>query len=351
MNKKIAIIGSLCLTLAASLWRLAAQETPAARPQLFATVGHVPGIEQSWDGKYLHVMPYYNDEHPENSIPGSFWNVATRQKLLSSKQPVGFTGYNKVLDADKARFYCVRDLQHGRCTRLQNGKVRVYWPEHRFSPDGKRLTMELDGVIATWDTGSGKSLSRVRYAVGSTQINGAGPIGPTLSPDRTLMAAIERGDFHDLEFRLDIIDVQTGKVRFVLPERQYRWIGFSPDSRILETRIQRNYREGKNLSKTDKRYYWLVDDLKFWDAQTGKLLWARNGLQIFEYYSGRFTPDGKLYGAPQKKDFALLEARTGQLVRVLPGPISQGGAWTFSFDAKEIWAGDGEGRIWRWPIH
>jgi WD40 repeat protein len=192
--------------------------------------------------------------------------------------------------------------------------------DYLFTPDGKALLFtDDDGGLIVWDleawkeakrlpaktsmyrwyslSGDGKTLAvatvedNVRLLDTSTwrqikEIDAhkeAGPVQGTirLSHDGKVFAAKLNED------KIWLYDVEKGKTRAVLKGhattlRDYK---FSPDARLLVTA------SGDEGSR-ERPDNWPAE-LKFWDADTGKLLFTGSGTQgmIFDV---AFSPDGKL---------------------------------------------------------
>ncbi len=321
--------------------------------QFFAAAKNLTLMEQSPDGKVLRDrLTVYGEENDDYSFVDTFWDVETRSELPQSNYADLFLS-QKTLSAQDG-IYCVLDRETGERVLLKNAKVNVYWPTHQFSRDGKKLTILNKGFVTTWDTESGLPLHQAPY-VGGGSIN---DVGSRISPDRKRLLTLWPKDFLSpplYSFRVNLIRSQTGEVVAILPAHFYRDLMFSPDSRVIRTVNERKFREGKNLSQMDSRYEWIFEDTRFFDTETGRLLWQLPEKQVFADV-GQFSPDGKLYGRIGWTGLEIYESFTGRLLGVLPkierGELSRGWFenWTFSFDNKGIWAGDKDNLIWYWPL-
>ena len=338
---------------------LDAQE-PILRRQFFAPTAQQGILKQSEDGKFLRSRIEYFDEYWNlMGFTDTFWEVATRCKLSVQQSPESFEPHQKRLDAEDG-FYCVRDETTKKCVRLQYPKANVYFPAHVFSHDETRLLMVNQGLITIWDTNSGQQLHQVRYDSSDNFENG---VGPTISSDLTRVVAIDRRDVNSA-FRLNVIDVQNGKPVAMLPKDTYTNVLFSPAGTIVRTIDETVIPKDEKSINKNLLYSWGEQTMRFFDSETGKLLWQIEGKQMtrFGEFSntfsdkGQFSPDGSLYGLVNDKGLAIYESSTGRLLRVLPkekvAPVTndQFRSWTFSFDNQKIWAQDPDKLIWCWPL-
>ncbi len=147
-----------------------------------------------------------------------------------------------------------------------------------FSPNsGTVSASDRAGNVRRWSVPAGQPLGDIA-APPANDVSARGMFYPVaFSPDGTQAA---RGDG---DGKIRLFDLETGTLRHILPghEEGTHGIAFSPDGRLLAT----TGNNGKHELFTGGNQ----NDLRFWSAQTGKLL-AKSG-------SGRYThptfdPDG-----------------------------------------------------------
>ncbi len=231
----------------------------------------------------------------------------------------------------------------------ENGKRVVALPRQHaltratWNPDGRTfVTGDAAGVVTVWRATDGGQVAVVRtpapivvlaftgreLLIGSgghlrilSDVNGplrniridGAVVAAALSPDGRLLAvAANRGG----TITTRILDLGTGHVRTVLPERGIGSLGFSSDGHLLVT------------GSGDRT-------ARLWDASTGRLLHVlvHRGHVLAE----RFSPDGRsLVTSSSDGAAATWDVRTGERVLLLTGATGIAEEAEFSPDGKEI---------------
>jgi len=212
-----------------------------------------------------------------------------------------------------------------------------------WSPDGRSFaTGDAHGGVTIWRANDGRALRQLQTPApisvlaytGSTllvasgghirmlaglhgpvrtiRVNGA-VVAAALSPNKRLLAyaALRSG-----QIATRLIDVRTGRLRKLLPERGIGSLAFSGDSRLLVT------------GSTDKT-------ARTWKAATGKLLHILpNGGHVL---AETFSPDGlSLVTSSSDGTAAVWDLHTGVRVLLLVGATGIAEDAAYSPDGKEI---------------
>jgi len=283
------------------------------RPQVFASEKNVNSVCLSPDGKTILSG--------DGKVDGYAWDVDTAQARFETHSwSCGSAGFG--FSPDSTRFTSFDDSWTLRIWDSKTGKINKVLQragdemddvcDSGFSSDGRSWLIAGGSGVGTWDTGSGRFVSVVRWKT-------KGDVRPVdisfggFSPDRkTFIGEVGSG--------LRLFDVVTG--------REIRDLGigdafgFSPDRNFFFL----NEKDGGAFA-----YYRISDMKKMWTAP----------------YSGQevFSPDGKLIYTPAPNGLEVLDAHTGAKLRHLPGPLS--GNFAPSPDGNWLYEAR-DGKIWKW---
>jgi RNA polymerase sigma factor (sigma-70 family) len=214
-----------------------------------------------------------------------------------------------------------------------------------FAPDGKTLAVGGQDIpqvltgpfrrtVQLWDLAKGKEVKEFAEELKVDDITKTGQLDGlrdlAYSPDGKLLAAA------DIDFRVRLLDVQTGKVRQALAGHTelVLALAFSPDGKTLVS------------GGAD-------ETVRVWDVQTGKELRTLDGRKD---QAGRaiqglvwavaFSPDGKLLAAGGR-GVILWETRSWE-PRWASGDKGQVSAVAFSPDGSVLAVGRGAGEVQLW---
>ncbi len=223
-----------------------------------------------------------------------------------------------------------------------------------YSPDGKAVAIggqeipkQLTGVplvrtVQLWDVEKEKTAREIRQELRIDDLDKSGHLDGLrdlrFSPDGKLLAAA------DVDFRVRLIDVQTGAVRQALAGHTEVILGlaFSPDSRWLAT---------AGFDGT----------ARIWDVQTGKEIRTLQGNKG-QVWRIDFSPDGRFLATggivvadgAGSGEVILWDAHSGQPRRTLPVEKGSLGTPAFSPDNQVLAVGvgteQGAGAIQLWPL-
>jgi RNA polymerase sigma factor (sigma-70 family) len=193
-----------------------------------------------------------------------------------------------------------------------------------FSSDGTSLiTGGADGVVRFWDVATGKEVQHKHCRPAQSLVHRFE--GTTLAPGGKILAEWwgEVVHLHDTSTAKELGHLPVG----VSSNHQ---LGFSPDGRILATRVSLG---GK-------------DAIHLWDVATGK---ERSVLKHKRFIHGlAFSPDGKLLvSSDQEPALHLWDTTTGQQLRSAP---AEAGNVTFSPDGKTLAVGNSYGTVTLWEV-
>jgi WD40 repeat protein len=153
-------------------------------------------------------------------------------------------------------------------------------PPLSFSPDGRLLARELNGVTVVTDLISRRPILQRTNAW-----------HPVFSHHGTNLAFVDSSSTNDL---ITLLDIATQKeTQLVTSPRPTDWFGFTPDDRrLLTVSVRPNV---KWISQ-----YEFPGDVRAWDVNTGRQLWQRainlqqNGNGSYRTYA--ISPDGTALG-------------------------------------------------------
>ncbi len=172
-----------------------------------------------------------------------------------------------------------------------------------FSRDGKRMACGWNGEgFVVLDTATGKLLRLFETSYWS------GYVRPILSPDGTLVAAVNAYDFSSnrkIKVRLEVRRVADGAlVRAFSSDRSVRSLAFSPDGTQIALGQEEN-------------------TLCLWNFRTGTSRMLLSGPSgqgaIWPIYAVQFSPDGaRLYSTSDDGNTKVWNARSGALEKSVP---------------------------------
>lgn len=281
-----------------------------------ALTGHLDGAMMMWDvetGTQLRVFP--SDDGSDSAVfvafmPGggavlsATWSTVTLWNLTDGKQILRF--------------------------KIGRGDQRF-----ALAPDGKTLLSGNGiGIIAVWDTRTGKLLRTYR----PFRPFDVGVAGLAFTPNgRDILTSSE------LSPMIELMNLRTGRVRWRVEaaadySNHARVVAVSPDG---TKGLSGGYDGG----------------IKLWNLSTGKLL------RSFQYPQGQihrvlFSPDGKLIvtaGDPDHKQetspvLVLWDVATGKQLRRFVGHTRQVHAAAFSPDGKWLLSGGMNARLRLWDV-
>jgi RNA polymerase sigma factor (sigma-70 family) len=245
-----------------------------------------------------------------------------------------------------------------------------------FTPDGKLLaTAAVDGVLALWDTGTGRQVLKLDGRQGE-RLNSA-----AFSPDGKVLATGDGQPGQPGAVRL--WDVATGKEVAALrdPADRVRSVAFSPDGRVVaagssdgtvrlwDVRTAREHDvlrgnlgpvsgvafspDGKRLASAggeEGRPGAGPGELKLWDVTTGKVLAVcrSDGGTVTGV---AFSPDGRVLATSGAAGAVRLwDAATGKELRRLVGLTGSVQRVVFSPDGKVLASGGSDGTVRLWDV-
>ncbi|MDZ4163864.1 MAG: WD40 repeat domain-containing protein [Smithellaceae bacterium] len=196
-----------------------------------------------------------------------------------------------------------------------------------FSADGSLLAPQAGPNPKVWDT-------KTRKILWETDPSGkGGRIDSVIfSPDgQTLASGDQKGSIKLRGARSGALFWSGKHVGIV------QTLAFSPDGKFLASGV-------RNCGPNDK-------PLRLWDAETGELLRAFDGLNDDVYFVG-FSPDGMtlVSSGGEDRTIKLWDAKTGDLLQMLAGHKAYVRSITFSPDGKLIASGSDDASIKLWNV-
>jgi RNA polymerase sigma factor (sigma-70 family) len=262
------------------------------------------------------------------------------KRIALAARSAGRPAEVRLLDAEKGLLQKTIELR---------GTVRTV----TFAPDSKTLAIggqdipqSLTGpfprTVLLWDVAKGKEVKEFKEKLKVDDITKSGQLDGlrdlAYSPDGKLLAAA------DVDFRVRLIDVQTGRVQQTLAGHTelVLALAFSPDGKTLVS------------GGAD-------ETVRVWDVQTGKGLRTLEGT-VGQVWAVAFSPDGKylvtggaiLAEGKKRSGIILWDAQSGKPRRVLPGDRIGVSAVAFSPDGNVLAVGGGAqqntGAIQLWRV-
>jgi WD40 repeat protein len=192
-----------------------------------------------------------------------------------------------------------------------------------WSPDGKAVSADPLGTRQFWDAASGRPLYTLPVAwAGSSDV--------AWSPDRTLLATVNRGDG-----TVRLWEADSGKFLRTVSRAGIRNHGlrpaWSPDGKVLA------FPEGKSV--------------RLWDVAHDQSLRTLEG-ESNDWSDLAWSPDGRHLATAGSSDGSvrLWDTPTGNCLHVLPTHMDvERGALGWSYDGRYLLVGD-NGAIQRWSV-
>ena len=188
-----------------------------------------------------------------------------------------------------------------------------------FSPDGKTLvTAEDDRTLRFWDAKTGRHTQTLSEHTDTVDRVAFSPDG------RTLLCYGGKS--------VTLWDAKTGTLKHVLEQpSRLRSVDFSPDSKIIATRVMRDA------------------SVHLWDVSTGGYIRTLTG-HTFGFYSVIFSPDGKTFAIQSTDSGARLwDTRTvrPRHTRALNFRVT---SMAFSPDSKTVATGRKDSTLRLWDV-
>ncbi len=219
-----------------------------------------------------------------------------------------------------------------------------------FTPDGSQVVVATglpgrrdgrDGRLLFLDAATGEAVREIPTA--------SGALGMALSPDGRYAAAGFSEPYQDYRSHGDkgvvrVYDLATGEQTHVFEPHlnHVATVAFSPDGKTLASSglLRDADPEAKDI--------WLRADVRLWDLATGANLYRlARPTAGGTIHNIAFSPDGALVAAPNgpEGEVLLWNAKTGALVRTLPGAGSHVFALAFSPDGQVLATGGGDTKV------
>lgn len=194
-----------------------------------------------------------------------------------------------------------------------------------FSPDGKTLASEGDGVIALWDT----QTWTLRASILNAHENGVWTVA--FSPDSKLLASGGQ------DKSIKLWDVATQAPIRTMPgfSGNVNWVTISPDGKLVAGASGDNNK---------------LDEIKVFEVATGAPAWSYQSQTGRQVNAVAFSPDSTLLASSSyepKEGTKLWDSATGKLVRNLTGATRDSRALAFLPGGSLVLGGSTNGlRLW-----
>jgi eukaryotic-like serine/threonine-protein kinase len=208
-----------------------------------------------------------------------------------------------------------------------------------FSPDGQRLVsacgdFDTPGEVRIWDVDQGLARSIIPAGTGQSACVLFSPDGRKLAWNCGQSARPREVVVWDLEVGRQVLTISDH-------EDTVSSVAFSPDGRLLATSM------GLSDIFDPKKQ---PSPIKLWDARTGALVRALPG-QVGQTTRTAFSPDGTLLvSAGWDQAVKLWDVATGAERRTLTGPSNMIESVAFSRDGRRIASADEDGVIRVWDV-
>lgn len=244
------------------------------KPEIDAELSRMTGdrtikLWESLTGRLKQTLECDGAIHEARLLPDGSSIVATHSRTTKTEELLA--GPNS---------FTLWDTQSGKVIKTLNAEANGSF---MLSPDGSLVTTSGPENVRTWDVRTGE----LKWETSDVEIS---ILGNPFSPDGKLLVAETK--YQDSNSATKLLDAQTGKVRWSLPDRGIT--SFSPDGQTLVC-----YR---------------ANTASFWDLGTGTRRWSIETAEKLNFQSPLFA-GGKLAATFGKQyTLELRDARDGRLL-------------------------------------
>lgn len=226
--------------------------------------------------------------------------------------------------------------------KLGKAPIQFYGNLSAFSADGKLAVHTQYDKLIVWDTGTGKTVTKIERRLPG----GDAPVA--LSADGKLLAVGGVGD-RDKKMPVTILVWNTTEDKEVksitAPQSDYSYVALSSDGKTLAN-WGSHYDPNAKPNDPDNgpgRFVY------FWDATTGKEL---SKVRVPGYMASAvaFSPDGTIVAIGGNNTIELVDPKTGAPKQQLLGRTRMGRFITFSPDGTVVAATAEDGAVQRWRV-